>query len=171
MNLVKELSKSPTSAQRLHIAAYIGSNPKRFAELLSIFLMGPNRVSQQAMWPLGYCVQQDPILLKPHFHKLVKLLEQPDLPVGLKRNLYRTLQFASIPKTYQARIINCALTVLTNRSEPIAIRVFAMTVLHHLTGSIPEIKNELIAVLENDLPFASAGYVSRARKILRELKR
>lgn len=170
MNLVKELSKSLTSAQRLHIAAFIGSNPNRFAQLISIFLTGSNRVSQQAMWPLGYCVQQNPTLLKPHFHKFLKLLEQPDLPVGIKRNLYRTLQFASIPKPHQARVLNCALAVLTNRSEPVAIRVFAMTVLHHLTGSIPELKNELIPVLENDLPFASAGYVSRARKILRDLK-
>jgi len=59
---------------------------------------------------------------------------------------------------------------LENKKEPIAIRVFAMTVLANLADTYPEIKGELIAVIEDQMPYGSAGFISRGKKILKKLK-
>jgi hypothetical protein len=57
-----------------------------------------------------------------------------------------------------------------NTKQPIAVRVFSMTVLCNLAGKLPELKNELIPLIEDQMPYGSAGFISRGRKVLKDLK-
>lgn len=50
--------------------------------------------------------------------------------------------------------------------EPIAVKVFAMTVLSTICKYEPELKNELILVLEDQLENTSSGFKSKAIKVL-----
>jgi hypothetical protein len=81
------------------------------------------------------------------------------------------LQFIDIPKKHQGVIADICFKSLIDKKEPIAIRVFSMTVIANLAAKIPELKNELIPIIEEQLPYASAGFVSRGKKVLKELKR
>jgi hypothetical protein len=45
-----------------------------------------------------------------------------------------------------------------------------MTVLANLAKKLPELKNELVPLIEDQMPFGSAGFISRGRKVLKELK-
>lgn len=69
MNLAKEILKEHSKKQKNKIVNHVGDDPKRFAQLVDIFLQGPYRVTQRASWPLSYCVEKYPILLKPHFRR------------------------------------------------------------------------------------------------------
>lgn len=170
MDLVKIILKEHSIKQRDLIVNYIDNNPKRFAELVDVFLKGPYRVTQRASWPLSYCIELNPNLIKPHLRTLFKVVQQPGVHDAVKRNIIRALQFVKIPKTYHAKAIEVCMQFLLDGKEPVAIRVFAMTVLANLAKEIPELKNELIPVIEDMMPFGSAGFVSRGRKILKELK-
>jgi hypothetical protein len=119
--------------------------------------------------PLGYCVTKQPRLLQKHFGSITKCLETQDLAETLKRNLLRTLQFVKIPSRYQGRVADCCFTFLMGR-ESIAIKVFAMTVLADIAEENEELKNEIIPLLEEQLPYGSAGFVSRAKRTLKRLK-
>jgi hypothetical protein len=46
-----------------------------------------------------------------------------------------------------------------------------MTVLSNLAKENTELKNEIIPLIEDQLPFASAGFRSRGTRVLNELKR
>jgi hypothetical protein len=46
-----------------------------------------------------------------------------------------------------------------------------MQVLYNLSCEIPEIREELFRILEEQLPDATPGYLSRARRILEKGKR
>ena len=83
----------------------------------------------------------------------------------------RLLQFIEVPKHAQGLVANLCFTFLQNIKEPIAIRVFAMTVLVNLSKTLPELKNELISIIEDQMPYGSPGFISRGRKSLKELKR
>jgi hypothetical protein len=97
------------------------------------------------------------------------LLALPNQTDAVKRNLLRALQFVKVPSRYQGRIADCCFAFLTGK-EPIAIKVFAMTVLANLAAENHELKNEIIPIIESQLPFGSAGFISRARKVLRQLR-
>jgi hypothetical protein len=46
-----------------------------------------------------------------------------------------------------------------------------MTVCANICKDIPELKEELILAIEDQLEFGSAGIVSRGRKIIKELQK
>ena len=85
---------------------------------------------------------------------------------GIQRNMLRTFQYLSLPKALHEPMINLCFDILTDRNKPIAIQVFAMTVLNTLIAPYPDLYKELCLILEEHMPYASAGYRSRAKTIL-----
>jgi hypothetical protein len=167
MKLVELLEKPQTKVQRDRIIQYV-TTQQRFDKLMQVFVEGPIRITQRAAWPISYCVEYSPRFLKPHYPAVIKFLELRNQTDAIKRNLLRALQFAKVPSRYQGRIADCCFTFLTGK-EPIAIKVFAMTVLANLATENQELKNEIVPIIESQLPFGSAGFISRARKIMRLL--
>lgn len=170
MNLVKALLKEHSKAQCNRIVEYIGTDKDRFEQLVNVFITSTYRVTQRAAWPLSYCVEYHPELIKPHLKKLIHNLKRPGLHDAVKRNTVRLLQFISIPKSLQGVTAQVCFDLLQNRKEPIAVRVFAMTVLSNIAKDQPELKSELKIIIEDNMPYGSAGFVSRSRKILKDLK-
>ena len=169
MNLEKEILKEHSKAQRDRIVAYVGSNSQRLSGLINIFLKGSHRTTQLASWPLSNVAEQYPELIAPHLRKIIHNLKTPDLHDAVKRNTIRLLQFVEIPKHLHGTIADLCFSFLQNPKEPIAVRVFSMTVLVNLSKKVPELKRELLIILEDQFPYEGPAYRSRARKILREL--
>jgi hypothetical protein len=170
MDLVKVILKEHSKKQKDLIVHYVDNQPARFAELITVFLNGPYRVTQRASWPVSYCIEKNPLLIRPHFKTLLKILTQPGIHDAVKRNIIRTLQFVKIPKAYQGKTVNVCLHFLQDGKEPVAIRVFAMTVLANIAKENPALKNEIIPIIEDMMPFGSAGFISRGNKVLKVLK-
>jgi hypothetical protein len=170
MNLVEEILKEHSKKQKDKIVNYVDNDPKRFAELVHVFLQGPYRVTQRAAWPLSYCIEQYPDLLKPHFRKIISQLGKKNIHDSVKRNTLRMLQFVRVPKVYQGITADLCFGFLADLKEPVAIRVFAMTVLANMAKEVPDLKNELILLIEDQIPYASAGFLSRGGKVLKQLK-
>ena len=171
MNIVDELLREHSRAMCDRVLKYVGKSPKRFEELVNIFLKGPYRVTQRSGWPLSYCVELHPELIKPHLKRIIKNLEHQGLHDSVKRNTVRLMQFIDIPRPLQGTAANVCFEFLTDPKEPIAVKVFSMTVLSHIARRQPELKKELRIIIEDQLPFSSAGFKVRAREILKELKR
>ncbi|HEY0655685.1 MAG TPA: hypothetical protein VGD65_21270 [Chryseosolibacter sp.] len=171
MDLQKEILKEHSKAQTQKIVKFIGSSPARFKELVTVFLAGPYRVTQRAAWPLAICVEHYPSLVKPHLSALLKHLDKPGIHDAVKRNTVRLLQHIEIPKRLHGKVADLCFRYLTDNKENIAVRVFSMTVLGRVAKDNPELQRELRLIIEDHLPFASPGYLSRARKVLKNLDR
>lgn len=170
MDIKKELSKGHSKALTDKIVRYIGNDKGRFEVLVSVFLEGPHRITQRAAWPLSYAVIKNPALLDKHYKSILAMLDKPGVHDAVKRNIVRLLQFVEIPLRYQGEIIEHCFRLM-NPKEPIAVRVFSMNVLANLTQQHPDLKKELKLLIEDQLPFASAAYRSRSKKILRQLEK
>jgi hypothetical protein len=170
MDLRKTILQAHNASQTRKIVDYVGANAARFKALIEVFLAGPYRITQRASWPLSYCVEYHPQLIKPHFKALLDMLEQPDAHVAARRNIVRLLQFVEVPVRYRGRVATICFEMLQDRKEAVAVRVFSMTVLANLVPHEPDLAGELKVIIEDNLPYGSAGFVSRARKVLREFK-
>jgi len=170
MNLVATLAKEHSRAQCDRIVRYVGDNPVKFAELVSVFLAGPYRITQRAAWPLGYCAETHPNLIRPHLKKIVRNLKNPDLHDAVRRNTVLLLQFVEIPRSLQGEVASHCYAMFRDPKAPIAIRVFSMTVLTRIAQVQPELKSELKIMIEDQLLYASSGFLSRARKVLKQLQ-
>lgn len=168
MDIKKVILKEHSKRQTAKVVNYIGNDPTRFKELVTLFLEGPYRLTQRAAWPLSYCVEAHPDLIKPHLKAILKMLERKDVHDAAKRNIMRLLQYIEIPRKLYTTVINHGFALMDPK-EPIAVRVFAMTVLANIAMNEPDLKKELRIVIEDQLPYASAGYLARARKVLKGL--
>ena len=89
---------------------------------------------------------------------------------GVIRNILKIIAEVPVELTNRDKsiLINLCFDYLLSKEYPAAIRVFSMQVLFNLSRELPEIGEELFRILEDQLPEASAGYRSRARRILKK---
>jgi hypothetical protein len=168
MDIRKELLKEHSKKQTTKVVKYIGNDPQRFKLLVTLFLDGPYRVTQRAAWPLAYCVQDNPGLITPHLKKVIAMLDKSGVHDAAKRNILRFLQEIEIPKKFYGILTDRCFNFMDPK-EPIAVRVFAMTVLARIAKAEPDLQKELRIIIEDQLPYASAAYLSRAKKVLKKL--
>jgi hypothetical protein len=168
MDLKKMIQKEHSRAQTSAIAAYIGNNPARFKALVELYLKGPYKMSQRAAWPLSICVEREPGLIKPHLKSIIAFLKKKDNHDAVKRNTMRLLQFIDIPKQYHGQLVSLCFEYVQNSKVAVAIRVSSMTVLSNIISGQPDLVKELTIILEDQIPYGSPAFVSRARSVLRK---
>ena len=168
MNLRTEILKEHSKAQCNKIVQWVGYDQKRFDELFHLFLNDEYRVVQRAAWPVSYCVIAHPSFIDNHWNKLIKNLQKPDLHNAVKRNSIRLMQDIEIPKKYHGEIMNICFIYLESPTEALAVKAFSMTVLGNLAQKYPEIIPELKLLIEDQFPHQTAGFKSRAKKILKQ---
>jgi hypothetical protein len=169
MNLKQSLPDRYSQTEFQKIIYWINGSPEHFAELMEIFFENDYSKNQYAASILIHCVDKWGYLLTPYLEKLVLNLHNKNLKDAIKRNTVRVLQNVQIPKNLHGILADICFQYLQNPSEAIAIKVFSMTIIHNLTKDYPELKEELRFNLEEQILFQSAGFRSRASKILKDL--
>lgn len=169
MELEQQLSKEHSRKVTMRIVDWIGSSQSRFDELVRIFLNSEYRTVQRAAWPLSYCVQRHPVLVKKHLKKIINNLNKPGIHDAVKRNTVRFLQGIDIPKALHGEVMDICFRYVSSPEEAVAIKAFSLTVLQNLAKHYPDIIPELKLVIEEQMPHATAAFRNRAGKILKSL--
>ena len=169
MDIRKQLLQAHSKENKDRIVAYIGGNNERFSELMHLFFNGEYRLAQRAAWPMSDVAKKRPELISPYLEQLIDNLESPDLSMAVKRNTVRILQGIEIPEPLWGKTLDICFKLLNDGEEPIAVKVFSMTVLGNIIRHVPELKEELIMSIENQMPYQSTGFKSRGKKVLQLL--
>ena len=172
MDFEKALLKEHSRRQAEYISGYVGKDKKKFAALLQFFLCNNYRLAQRAAYSVNLAAEKHPELLNPHLPRILKNLENPTIHDAVKRNTLRLLPLVNIPQRLHAKTIELSFGFFTNKAEPIAIRVFAMTVLAGFCKKYPELGNELVPLIEIELAQgAEPAIKGRGQKILKALQK
>ena len=169
MNLRETILKEHSKANCRRIVKWVGDNQKRFDELFKLFLDDEYRVAQRAAWPMNYCVEAHPALIKKHFARLISNLGKSGRHDAVKRNTVRLLQYANIPEKFHGQVMDICFQFVSSPSEAAAVKAFSLTVLQQLSRSYPEIINELRLVIEERRDYETAAFKSRAKQILKQI--
>ena len=165
MDIQQELAREHSKAHTLYIADRINNDTDQFAVLMSFYLGEDKLLAQRAAWVFTHCVESYPHLALPYIDPLIDIL---DLPVhdALKRNALRSFEFVKIPEPFHGRLIDVCFRIVMDRKEAAANRAFSITILDQLTQHYPDLRHELIEVLEMEFDQSTAAFKSRARKVL-----
>lgn len=166
MNLNKILSQGQSKKRCDQIVVWIGSDKKRFAELMNCFFGSEEKISRFAAWPMSYCAIANPDLIKPWLGRLISVLDVKNAHDALVRNIVRLLQFVEMPKSVEGRIMNHCFQYIQSPTRAPAIKAFSLTILENLSKKYPEILPELKLIIEERWPLEKAAFHSRASKIL-----
>jgi hypothetical protein len=171
MDLRAELLNNQSKEDAAKIVAWVGKDKARLKQLVDIFLHDEYRASQCAGWPLGDVGKIYPELFEPYIPEMLKRMNEPGVHGSVKRNVVRILQYVDVPEKHQGIVMNACFELLADPKEAIAVRVFSMTVLDNLSKVYPDIRQELLAIIKDELEHEpSAAFRSRAEKVLRSKK-
>lgn len=171
MDLEVEILREHSKRQSVRIATWVGNDKRRFRELLELFLKGEYRITQRAAWIVKHCADEHPGLVLPYLNEMIDRMLQPGVHDAVPRNVLRILQDVEIPRRIAGKIATVAFEMLASAKEPIAVKVFAMTVLANIAQQEPDLKREICLLIEQQMPTGSAGFRSRGRKILKRLEK
>jgi hypothetical protein len=172
MDLRTQILQEYSKEQLQKTATAVAADQQRFDELMQLFLGDEHRVVQRTAWIISMVADLKPGLVQPYLPAMVARMQVSGLPPAVRRNMVRILQQVVIPEALHGEVMNACFGFLSDPKENIAVRCFSMTVLGHLSGLYPEIKPELVTILEDQLEHgASAGFRSRATKTLKLLRK
>lgn len=155
---------------RDRIVSYVGDDTEKMAVLMTFFLDQTYhwRYNQRAAWPVSKIAEQRPDLVQPYIGNMMAASREARHD-AVKRNTVRILQFVPIPEELEGVVFDLCYTWLNDPAEPVAIRVFSMTVLTSIAEKYPEMADELRSCILLHYDNGTAGFQSRARKTLKRL--
>ena len=106
---------------------------------------------------MSHCADAHPHLIQPHLKPIIKNLQRP-IHVVVKRNTVRVLQDIEIPDDLMGILAEPCFEFLTSNQEPVAVKVLSMTILANMAKKLPDFKKELTIIIEDQMPYASAGF-------------
>jgi hypothetical protein len=166
MNIRQALMDEHSRRQTMAIVEFIGGDKRRFAELMKLFFAGECRLTQRAAWPMNYCAERRPELIRPYLPKLLDCLKQDDAHDAVRRNIVRLLQYVEIPRRLAGKVYSHCVDLMDDAYQPVAVRAFALTVAARIAKQEPDLMNELRLIVRKHLPHTTAAFKARARKIL-----
>jgi hypothetical protein len=140
-----------------------------FNQLFRLVFSVDQRLAWRSCWIIDIASEERPDLLSDKLSMIIEGFLQTENR-SLKRHFTRILCRYQIPEEYLGSIVNRSFELLLP-TEPIAVRVFAMQLLFNISLVVPELKHELISVIESLMEEeCSKGFINRAEKLLRKLR-
>lgn len=168
MQFLDFLDGNQSKTKVLKAVAYIDKSPTKFRKFVQEFMGADGRDSQKLAWIIGKIVDTQPQLITPYVGEFVKKIDKP-CHAAIKRNILRAIDKSVVPKAELGNVANLAFRLLESINETIAVRVFAMSILHKACLLEPDLSHELLTILEYQIPHETPGFRARAMKIIKSL--
>ena len=153
------------------IVDHLIKHPEDLPTLMDQFFGSNQRMVQRAAWVVGTLGQKKPDLIRPYYARMIKEIRKKNAHVAIRRNALRVLQFQEVDEALWGELYDVCIRFLESSSEPVAVKAFAMTTAYKIVKRVPELKDELIAAIEQIIPEGTPGEKSRGQKILSALSK
>jgi hypothetical protein len=164
------LSHIPSGIEKEMLIKEVGDSDEKFTELLDLCINEKDPLAWRAAWILDGSDEQIPGQAEKHISGIVAAL--PDMhSTGSLRSLIRLLCRHEIPEDDQGILIDLCFSYLVSEVIPVAVKAHAMQIIYQHALIYPELKGELISILEDQMENNSVGFSSRGRRIIRDLKK
>jgi hypothetical protein len=156
-----------------YTAAMVGDDACLFKEALDLAYQQKSPLCMRAARVVDLSCERNPELVRPYLVDMVK-----DLPMlndmAVKRVFMHILIRHSWVEDEEAmgKLVDTLFKWLIDDTQAVAIKAYAMAILENITHVLPDLKGELIVVLEETIPFwGSFALQSGGRRLLKRLRK
>ncbi len=170
MNLTELIEMHPgvDNARQLAKMAYESESCRD--ELWQLTSHEKNYISRVAAWALEHCFLEHPEVIKPYLPAMAKRL--PEVPNdSLRRHFLKMLWMGGFEEEHHGILADLSFRWLMDPERPTAVKMFSMKILYDISEAEPDLKPELAAVIEDQLPKGTPGFKNTAQKMLNKLYR
>jgi hypothetical protein len=146
-------------------------NHNLYKLLVDIAFYDKKSKSWRAAYMLDKINDTNPNLLLPYLEQMLNQLKV-ESSSSKKRHFLKLLSQNRIPDHYTGFLFDYCLKNINSAKEPPAVRVHAMQILFNLTQTFPELREEVLSVIEHEMEYHStAGIISRGKKLVDKLRK
>jgi len=168
INWEKELSEIKSIKESANLAQQLSEQVKYINIFINIIKSTKSAIAWRSAWVLDIFERHNKKALLPYINQITEILLQTPHH-GVQRHLTRILSSIHPKYLTDGRIIDSCFNWLLNPNTPVAIKVNAMQIISNLCTVYPELKPELKTVILEGYKTGTAGFKSRANKILKKL--
>ncbi len=149
----------------------ISESPADFPTLMQVALYSKDPNSWRAIYLADRIHDLHPEWLAPYLSKIIEQLKVENHH-GKLRHFLKLVSLNPIPEKYFGFLLDHCLGTFTSDKEPIANRVHAMQILFNISESEPELKPELLEIIQQEMEHhPTPGIRSRGKKLVAKLQR
>lgn len=163
--LLAELSRRNTDL----ITQWVIDQPEGVDFLVDLVLQHSEKVSPRATWVLEKVSEK---LHKPAQHQMVRILKELTniTSSSTRRTLAKVLMLHDIPEAFEGEMLDYCISMIEDPKEPVAVKANCMTIVFNLLPKYPDLKNEIFAIIEDQIPHNTIGFKSRFTVLKRKMK-
>lgn len=168
MNLEEALAQEHSLVQAQKISVWAIESKANLKRLMQAFFGKNKSAVQRASWSASKAFELKPEWFDVYIPQLIACLHKP-IHGSVRRNSLRMLQHMQIPESHKGELIEIVFTLLADSTTESAAKAFGMSVACNIVQEYPELGKELKILIEDQLPFATPSFKSRAKKIIKKL--
>jgi len=145
-------------------------NPELYKMLTEIAFYDENPKTWRAAYLIDKINDSYPELLRPFLNEMIEQLKI-EKSESKKRHFLKLISMNDLPQEQQGFLTDFCINVFTSNKEPVAVRVHAMQVLFNISDKQPDLKSEILIIIEHEMEnHFSAGILSRGNKLAQKLR-
>ena len=160
----------PSGREKNFLIEDVGDSEGKFHNLLKLSLYEKDPVAWRAGWILDGCDEAHPGLASKHLSTIVQGLSGLESK-GALRSLLRLLSRHDIGEADQGMLIDLCFGYLVSALYPVAVKVHAMQIIYNHVLLYPDLKEELVTVIQEQINNNSVAFLSRGRHIIARLEK
>lgn len=158
------------SGEFSQVAKEACQSPDAIAELFELNKHENPKVAWRSAYVIDMIHDLKPQMVTPYLEYMAAKVPEVQNH-SIKRHYLRILAQHDLSELADGKLVDSCFEWLLIRDIPIAVKAHCMTILFNLTQTYPELAPELKTVLEQLIPYGSAGEKNRANKILGQMKK
>lgn len=162
------LTNFPSGAEKDLFIQEVLNSVSEFGTLLELALYEKDPLAWRAAWVLDGSDEQSPGLASDYIPGIIHRLPGIE-STGTLRCLLRLLCRYDIREEDQGILIDLCFSYLVSELYPVAVKVHAMQIIYHHVLIYPELKEELITVIGDQLNHNTIGFKTRGMRLLKEM--
>lgn len=170
MDLRSLLADIPSGVGRDLMIDEVIKSKTHFNSLLKLTLQEKDPLAWRAAWVLDGSDEKKPGLARNHLSRIVKALPKLESK-GALRSLLRLLTRYDIREEDQGLLIDLCFSYLVSEQYPVAVKAHAMQIIYQHVLIYPDLKHELIAVIEDQAENNSAGFKARGTMLIKQMEK
>jgi len=147
----------------------LNARPALLPDFMKFALYTEHPKSWRALWIADKIFDKHPDRIEPYIPEMIERL-QTENHHGKKRHLLKLISQTGVAPEQSGFLVDYCLNVFTSSGEPVANRVHAMQVLYNISETEPELKPELLEIIQQEIEFhPTPGIRSRGSKLVKKL--
>lgn len=147
------------------------NHPEQYKLLKEIAFYSNDPKSWRAAYLIDKINDNKPGLIRPFISEMIEKLKT-ERNESKKRHFLKLLSTNDLSTEQLGFLTDFCIDVFTSDKEPVAVRVHAMQVLFNISEIQPDLKPEILLIIEHEMEnHFSAGILSRGGKLAQKLRK